>query len=53
MHMLPLRTVLLDAIQDTESGHSDAEIKMLALRVLAIIGVRNRNPETLLIVSYW
>ena len=53
VHMLSLRAVLLDAIQDSESGFSDQEIKMLALRLLAIIGVRNRNPETLLMVSYW
>ena len=52
MQMLSVRKIIIDALQDDVSGHSDTEVRELCLRLLTRIGILTKNAETLLMVSY-
>ena len=52
MQMMPVRQILIKALEDDVSGHSDTEVRELSLRLLTRIGMLTKNSETLLMVSY-
>jgi len=52
IQMLAVREILVKALED-ESGKSDDEVRNLSLRLLARIGILTKNPETLLMASYF
>ena len=52
LQMIPVRDILLSALEDNSSGHSDSEVRELCLRLLMRIAMLTKNAETLLIASY-
>lgn len=52
MQMLPVREILVKALEDDTSGKSDDEVRGLCLRLLTRIAMLTKNPETLLMVSH-
>ena len=53
MQMLPVRSILVQALEDDKSGKSDQEVRTLCLRLLTRMGMLTANPETLLMASYF
>ena len=53
MQMLPIRNILVQALEDDKSGKSNQEIRSLSLRMLTRMGMLTKNPETLLMACYF
>ena len=51
--MLSVREILIKALEDDKSGKSDDEVRNLSLRLLTRIAILTKNPETLLMASYF
>ena len=52
MQLLPVREILVKALEDDASGASDEEVRKLCLRLLTRIAMLTKNPETLLMAGY-
>ena len=52
MQLLPVREILVKALEDDASGASDEEVRTLCLRLLTRMGMLTKNPETLLMAAY-
>lgn len=48
-----MRDILVKTLEDDTSGKSDTEVRELCLRMMTRMGMLTKNPETLLMASYY
>ena len=53
MQLLAVREILVKVLDDETSGKSDTEVRTLSLRLLTRMGMLTKNPESLIMASYF
>ena len=49
---MSVREIAMNALEDSESGKADQEVRELCMRLIARMAMLTKNPETLLIAGY-
>ena len=52
VQLMSVRKIAMNALEDSESGKADQEVRELCMRLIARMAMLTKNPETLLIAGY-